>query len=55
MKHIGLLLRGELATLALARPWVYLLSYRQIDALLERERYRASHDWNGRRRRKFEA
>lgn len=50
IRHIVLLLLGELATLALARPWVYLLTYRQIDALLALEKYRESHDWNGRRR-----
>lgn len=47
MKHIGLLLRGELAALALARPWVYLFTYRQIDALLAWERYRGRETRRG--------
>lgn len=46
-RHIALMTAGELASCALSRPWVWLLTYRQIDRLIGWQRYRETYAWNG--------
>ena len=53
IRHIVLMMAGSLAGAALARPWIWCLSYRSIDKLLALEKYRVTHTWSGEKKREF--